>query len=676
MILYRAAQHREMELLRNISVEKAVIIIQAYNRAWRTRKLYARLNHIRLTLREAITSRDLETLKGAIKYHEEESDFDIYPEYKNSCALRDLILEEMRVAKELTEVIKIIGNQLDPSQANIERLMKVVKAAEAINFEPPDYSEAKEMFVAINNRIEARKALQTGVQANDEESILEAVARAEEIGLSEAEPTLIAARKELERINEEKEHIAELRACLSVPATGEPVLSYEGHHLCPGVSFDDRGELSLSADAKERLENSLANAESFVCRTVEGKKFVESARFVIQLRDTILADDWDRISQLLRANHSGDNEKMFKTVEMKAAHEQLMLRAKQAEVQQALDDAAAAFDSDTLALELDKAYALRMEVASYQELHDRIVETHNALQQALENIVQEELEQAIAMAEEFGYPHEDYHQSVELRNILDQLSKEIDIALEIVQDREILEALDQRAVDCGLHTEPLEQMRELLALSEELLAKAQLKSAIARKDNDRTIEISIRLKEIFFRMFGDSFVFTQCGRLKTQSEFARGKLLGKDKVKAGMMSWSKQQIHTSLTRIGNEHVKQALIINKDLLGYLGDKIMSFPEMLAVEIIQIGVQTPELRDEVYCQVIKQLTDNPSQEATTKAKKLLGCCLRFFPPSREFENYLEIYFRKQSNDEYRRMLHQVIFSGASTEPITIELIRPYL
>jgi hypothetical protein len=41
-----------------------------------------------------------------------------------------------------------------------------------------------------------------------------------------------------------------------------------------------------------------------------------------------------------------------------------------------------------------------------------------------------------------------------------------------------------------------------------------------------------------------------------------------------------------------------------------------------------------------------------------------CLHTFPPSREFENYLEIYFRNRdpANDNaHRKALHQIVWSG---------------
>jgi hypothetical protein len=50
---------------------------------------------------------------------------------------------------------------------------------------------------------------------------------------------------------------------------------------------------------------------------------------------------------------------------------------------------------------------------------------------------------------------------------------------------------------------------------------------------------------------------------------------------------------------------------------------------------------ELRDEVFCQIIKQTTNNPSAESTLKGWQLMVLCLGAFPPSPTFAPYLKMY-----------------------------------
>jgi hypothetical protein len=66
----------------------------------------------------------------------------------------------------------------------------------------------------------------------------------------------------------------------------------------------------------------------------------------------------------------------------------------------------------------------------------------------------------------------------------------------------------------------------------------------------------------------------------------------------------------SLTNLGPVHSKQATRLFKNILGYMGDRQLAYPTQLAQEFIQQGLETPEIRDELYSQIMKQLTDNPA------------------------------------------------------------------
>jgi myosin VIIa len=63
---------------------------------------------------------------------------------------------------------------------------------------------------------------------------------------------------------------------------------------------------------------------------------------------------------------------------------------------------------------------------------------------------------------------------------------------------------------------------------------------------------------------------------------------------------------------------------------------------AVKILNHMMLAPEeLRDELYCQICKQSTNNPDPQSTEKGWQLLMMCLAIFPPSSDLMPHLMAY-----------------------------------
>eukprot|EP00052_Salpingoeca_macrocollata_P001633 m.26649 g.26649 ORF g.26649 m.26649 type:complete len:615 (+) comp11548_c0_seq1:81-1925(+) len=79
-----------------------------------------------------------------------------------------------------------------------------------------------------------------------------------------------------------------------------------------------------------------------------------------------------------------------------------------------------------------------------------------------------------------------------------------------------------------------------------------------------------------------------------------------------------------------------------ILRFLGDlpcKSGVSNLQLVQHVCNTGITRPNTRDELYCQICKQLTENPNRASTARAWILLALCCGSFPPSDNFLGVLE-------------------------------------
>jgi hypothetical protein len=77
-------------------------------------------------------------------------------------------------------------------------------------------------------------------------------------------------------------------------------------------------------------------------------------------------------------------------------------------------------------------------------------------------------------------------------------------------------------------------------------------------------------------------------------------------------------------------------------------------MAARKILEKGVKMPELREEIFFQLVKQSTKNPKHSSLVKCWQLLAICISTWVPGRKFGHHLSVWM-ENAHLQFQRMDH---------------------
>jgi len=117
-----------------------------------------------------------------------------------------------------------------------------------------------------------------------------------------------------------------------------------------------------------------------------------------------------------------------------------------------------------------------------------------------------------------------------------------------------------------------------------------------------------------------------------------------------LLSWSKQSLRKPLLKSSRNYYKDALRSFSLIQRILGDKNSNSNLTDVQKLIEIGINNAGIRDEIYCQVCKQLNKNPNFDHIVLGWKLMSVLVVAFPPSRDFENYLKSFIEKYTHTSW--------------------------
>ncbi|KAG6621319.1 Unconventional myosin heavy chain 6 [Phytophthora cinnamomi] len=107
------------------------------------------------------------------------------------------------------------------------------------------------------------------------------------------------------------------------------------------------------------------------------------------------------------------------------------------------------------------------------------------------------------------------------------------------------------------------------------------------------------------------------------------------------LEWEKKLISTPLTRLPKNQAAIAVQAFRNVSGFMGNRASGKNQIdHCFKLLRNVVpRSLALKDEIYCQLCKQLTRNPSSNAVMNGWLLLNACLVTFPPSPPLGESLE-------------------------------------
>ncbi|CAM9360042.1 unnamed protein product, partial [Ectocarpus fasciculatus] len=132
--------------------------------------------------------------------------------------------------------------------------------------------------------------------------------------------------------------------------------------------------------------------------------------------------------------------------------------------------------------------------------------------------------------------------------------------------------------------------------------------------------------------------------------FDRKGLFGKRTTIEKLLGWKDELIKTSLKSLTSELTAQAIQLYRNVTGFIGDRSSGKPAIEhGAKVLKNMLMAPEeLRDEMFCQVIKQTRGNPNAEHTERGWRLLLFCLSTFSPSQNLMLPMMAYCAANIND----------------------------
>ncbi|XP_052902093.1 uncharacterized protein LOC128309689 isoform X2 [Anopheles moucheti] len=129
-----------------------------------------------------------------------------------------------------------------------------------------------------------------------------------------------------------------------------------------------------------------------------------------------------------------------------------------------------------------------------------------------------------------------------------------------------------------------------------------------------------------------------------------------------MLSWTSNAISRPMLSLARDKAgkKMATDLFKLVQIYMGDRKARIGMSLisvAIDIVTMAMGQAQLRDELYIQMCRQTTENPSRDSLIRGWELMAICLSFVPPSPTFQPALLGYINRHRDPSFATTFPEV-------------------
>lgn len=164
-----------------------------------------------------------------------------------------------------------------------------------------------------------------------------------------------------------------------------------------------------------------------------------------------------------------------------------------------------------------------------------------------------------------------------------------------------------------------------------------------------------------------------------------------------LILWTKDKLERPLMTLNESHHKDALLCFKKIQRIMGDRLYTTGKFALFkekgnydletkeinDILDMMLDHGELRDEVYVQICKQLSSNPSISSIRKGWEIMSVICQVYPPSKNFEHYLKSFINQHHDDHddsirtmarfCSRKVIRIIEHGATGKSLTLQEVE---